>query len=245
MSNDAHTLRAKSVDVRIGHRDVLHDFNIEVCSGKIIALLGANGAGKSTAFAVLSGLRKPSCGQVLMDNQDLSKNSFSDRAAQGIIYLPQENSLFRELTAADNIMAVLELRSQLSSQQRTDKTGELLQRFGLLSLHGQMADSLSGGERRRLEIARAMAMQPKFLLLDEPFAAMDPISIHQLQVILVELKSAGPGILVTDHNLREVLKLSDYSYVMHCGETIAQGSAEAVLASEKVKKLYTGRSIGI
>ena len=236
-----HSLQIEATDVHIGGRQVLRDFQLQVNSGQIIALLGANGSGKSTAFSVITGLRKASRGKVMLDGIDISAKSFSTRAGDGIIYLPQENSLFRELSVRDNITAVLEMRPDfVHRQQCYDKTEEILRHFKLWPLRQQPAHTLSGGERRRLEIARAMALRPKFLLLDEPFAAIDPISVQELQGVLKELRAAGQGLLVTDHNFMDVLGICDYSYILNCGEIIAQGDARTVLDDTRVKALYTG-----
>ena len=240
MINDSHCLSAQAINVHIGGRHVLKDLSLEVKSGEIVGLLGPNGSGKSTAFNVITGLRRASRGTTTLDGKDISSAPFGARAAVGVIYLPQENSIFQTLSVTDNILAVLEVRLQQDQQQNAAEAEQLLRRFNLDGLRHQISKSLSGGERRRLEIARAMAMQPKFMLLDEPFAAIDPLSVKDLKSTILELREAGQGILITDHNFRDVLDICDYCHVLSNGEIIAEGDAKAISASEKVRDFYTG-----
>ena len=240
MKDGGHCLGAQAIDAHIGGRHVLKGLSLEVSSGEIVGLLGPNGSGKSTAFNVITGLRRASRGTITLDGKDLSGEAFGARAAAGIIYLPQEHSVFQTLSVTDNILAVLEVRQRQDREQNAAEAERLLRRFKLDGLRRQASRSLSGGERRRLEMARAMAMQPKFMLLDEPFAAIDPLSVKDLKGTILELRDSGQGILITDHNFRDVLDICDHCHVLSNGEIIARGDAGAISASERVRDLYTG-----
>ncbi|SMN16449.1 Lipopolysaccharide ABC transporter, ATP-binding protein LptB [uncultured Candidatus Thioglobus sp.] len=211
-------------------------------SGEIVGLLGPNGAGKTTCFYMACGLVSADKGQVFIDNENISNMPMHKRSKLGLGYLPQEPSIFRKLSVEDNIMAVLELNSALDKPQRKHRLEELLAEFHIEHIRHLDGVSLSGGERRRVEIARALAMDPKFILLDEPFAGVDPISVGDIQQIIYHLKTKGIGVLITDHNYREMLDTCDHSYVLHAGKIIAQGDKRTILDNTEVKKVYLGGS---
>ena len=215
------------------------DVSLEICSGEIVGLLGPNGAGKTTSFYMIVGLIRANKGQVLLNNQSLTRLPIHLRAQQGIGYLPQEASIFRKLSVEDNIMAILETRD-LSSEQRQQTLEKLLEDFHISHIRKNKGISLSGGERRRTEIARSLAIAPKFMLLDEPFAGVDPISIIDIKRIISQLKDRGIGILITDHNVRETLDICERAYICNAGEIIASGTPHDILENEQVKKVYLG-----
>lgn len=215
------------------------DVSLEIRSGEIVGLLGPNGAGKTTSFYMIVGLIRANKGQVLLNNQSLTRLPIHLRAQQGIGYLPQEASIFRKLSVEDNIMAILETRD-LSSEQRQQTLEKLLEDFHISHIRKNKGISLSGGERRRTEIARALAIAPKFMLLDEPFAGVDPISIIDIKRIISQLKDRGIGILITDHNVRETLDICERAYICNAGEIIASGTPHDILENEQVKKVYLG-----
>ena len=211
-------------------RTVVSDVSISVESGSIVGLLGPNGAGKTTSFYMIVGIVSSEDGQVLLDNEDITEKPMHERARAGLGYLPQENSIFRKLTVYQNLMGVVELIPGLNKQEKENRVNELLDEFSVGHLRNNTGMSLSGGERRRVEIARALAASPKFILLDEPFAGVDPISVGEIKEIIVHLKNRGIGILITDHNVRETLDVCERSYIVNAGKIIAQGSAEEVLS---------------
>ncbi len=215
------------------------DVSLEIRSGEIVGLLGPNGAGKTTSFYMIVGLIRANKGQVLLNNQSLTRLPIHLRAQQGIGYLPQEASIFRKLSVEDNIMAILETRD-LSSEQRQQTLEKLLEDFHISHIRKNKGISLSGGERRRTEIARSLAIAPKFMLLDEPFAGVDPISIIDIKRIISQLKDRGIGILITDHNVRETLDICERAYICNAGEIIASGTPHDILENEQVKKVYLG-----
>ncbi len=221
-------------------RQVVYDVSLSVSSGQIIGLLGPNGAGKSTCFHMIVGIISVDAGTICLDDQDLTGLSVSGRARRGLGYLPQEASIFRKLSVADNIMAILETRSDLSHQQRTQRLEELLEEFHITHLRDTQGMALSGGERRRAEIARALATEPAFILLDEPFAGIDPISVTDIKHIITHLKSLGIGVLITDHNVREALDICEMAYVVGEGHVIAQGDAQTILNTQAVRDSYLG-----
>lgn len=221
-------------------RRVVIDVSVAVSSGQIVGLLGPNGAGKTTCFYMIAGLVEADNGQVLIDDLDITGLPIHGRARAGIGYLPQEASIFRKLTVADNIMAILETRKDLNRKQRLAKMESLLQEFHITHIRDSLGMSLSGGERRRVEIARALATDPKFILLDEPFAGVDPISVSDIKEIVRHLKERGIGVLITDHNVRETLDICETAYIVSEGHIIASGNAETILANEKVRKVYLG-----
>jgi lipopolysaccharide export system ATP-binding protein len=221
-------------------REVVKDVSLRVNSGQIVGLLGPNGAGKTTCFYMIVGIVTADKGQIQLDNIDLTALPMHGRAQQGIGYLPQEASIFRKLTVSDNIAAILETRHDLNRQQRADKLNQLLQEFHITHIRDSLGMSLSGGERRRVEIARALATEPSFILLDEPFAGVDPISVGDIKQIINHLKNMGIGVLITDHNVRETLDICEKAYIVGEGHIIAEGDAETVLSSKKVRDIYLG-----
>lgn len=221
-------------------RQVVHDTSLTVTSGQIVGLLGPNGAGKTTSFYMIIGLVKADAGQVLLDGDDISKAPMDERARKGIGYLPQEASIFRKLSVADNILAILETRRELSAAQRSAKLEALLEEFSVAHLRNSMGMSLSGGERRRVEIARALATEPAFILLDEPFAGVDPISVSEIKTIILALSARNIGVLITDHNVRETLDICELAYIVNAGSVLAEGSPEAILQNPLVRQVYLG-----
>ena len=221
-------------------RQVVKDVSLEVSQGQIVGLLGPNGAGKTTTFYMVVGLVPTDHGHISISEQDITLMPMHLRARQGIGYLPQESSIFRKLSVVDNIMAILQTRKTLTKQQRNDKLESLLQEFHIEHIRDSLGMSLSGGERRRVEIARALAADPDFILLDEPFAGVDPISVIDIKKIIQQLKTRGLGVLITDHNVRETLDVCEYAYIMSHVEMIAQGKPAEVLAKQTVKDVYLG-----
>lgn len=239
------TLLAQNLAKRYKGRDVVKNVSFVVENSEIVGLLGPNGAGKTTSFYMVLGLVRADSGKVLLDNLDITNLAIHARAKLGIGYLPQEASIFRKLSVADNIMAVLELRDDLSCGQRQDALEKLLSEFGLEHLHNNMGISLSGGERRRVEIARALAMEPKFILLDEPFAGIDPISVIDIKQIIYKLRDRGIGILITDHNVRETLDICHRAYIVNDGEIMAAGSVQEIMANQAVRQVYLGEDFDL
>lgn len=225
---------------RYGKRTVVNHVSIEVQQGEIVGLLGPNGAGKTTSFYMTVGLVKPDEGHVYLNNQDITKLPMYKRAQLGIGYLPQEASIFRKLSVEDNLAAVLEM-TKLSKAQQKEKMEQLLEEFRLTHVRKSMGDVLSGGERRRTEIARALAVDPKFILLDEPFAGIDPIAVEDIQAIVAKLKYKNIGILITDHNVNETLSITDRAYLMFEGRLLKSGTAEELAADEEVRRVYLGK----
>ena len=226
---------------RYGNRTVVNHVSIEVNQGEIVGLLGPNGAGKTTTFYMAVGLIKPDEGRVFLDDSDITPHAMYKRARMGIGYLPQEASIFRKLSVEDNIKAVLEM-TRLSRHDQKQKLEKLLDEFRLQHVRKSMGDVLSGGERRRTEIARALAVDPKFILLDEPFAGIDPIAVEDIQSIVAKLKFRNIGILITDHNVTETLSICDRAYLLIEGKIFKHGSAEELAQDEQVKSLYLGRN---
>lgn len=233
-------LKAQHLAKSYKGRQVVKDVSLSIESGQIVGLLGPNGAGKTTCFYMIVGLVKADKGQVMIDDQDLSFAPMHGRAKAGLGYLPQEASIFRKLTVTDNILAILETRKELNHQQRLAALEELLQEFNITHIRDSLGMSLSGGERRRVEIARALATNPKFILLDEPFAGVDPISVGDIKQIIKHLKSKGIGVLITDHNVRETLDICELAYIVSEGTIIEAGDAEKVLSNQRVKEVYLG-----
>ena len=221
-------------------RQVVHDVSLNLNSGEIVGLLGPNGAGKTTTFYMVVGLVKNDHGSIKIDGQDITLLPMHNRAQQGIGYLPQEASIFRRLSVYDNLMAVLEIRKDLSAKQRKERAEELIDEFHIDHIRNNLGQSLSGGERRRVEIARALAVNPKFILLDEPFAGVDPISVIDIKKIILHLKDRGLGVLITDHNVRETLDVCERAYIVSAGNMIATGSPQQILQNEDVKRVYLG-----
>ena len=236
------TLEARHLAKAYKSRKVVRDVSVSINSGEIVGLLGPNGAGKTTCFYMIVGLVKADEGNILVNGVDVTKLPMHGRARQGIGYLPQEASIFRKLSVADNIMAILQTRKDLDKKGREEALESLLREFHIHHLAGSLGMSLSGGERRRAEIARALATEPKFILLDEPFAGVDPISVGDIKQIIQHLKSKGIGVLITDHNVRETLDICDKAYIVNDGHIIAEGDAETVLANQTVKDVYLGHA---
>jgi lipopolysaccharide export system ATP-binding protein len=221
-------------------RQVVRDFGLALRPGEVVGLLGPNGAGKTTCFYMIVGLVAADRGQILLDGKDIT--AMHERARRGLGYLPQEASVFRKLSVSDNVGAVLELRTDLDARGRADELSALLEELQIGHVASQSGASLSGGERRRVEIARALAASPRFMLLDEPFAGVDPISVGEIQKIVRHLKQRGIGVLITDHNVRETLGICDRAYILNAGTVLAQGSPDAVLANPDVRRVYLGDS---
>ncbi|WP_340678049.1 LPS export ABC transporter ATP-binding protein [Paraglaciecola sp.] len=221
-------------------RQVVRDVSLEVSSGQIVGLLGPNGAGKTTTFYMIVGLVPLDKGSIFIDQQELTLQPMHIRARQGIGYLPQEASIFRKLTVYQNLMAILQTRKELSVEQRELQADALLDEFNINHIRNSLGMSLSGGERRRVEIARALAAEPKFILLDEPFAGVDPISVNDIKKIIQQLRDRGIGVLITDHNVRETLDVCEKAYIVSHGELIAAGTAEEVLNDQRVRDVYLG-----
>ena len=234
-------LAANHISKIYGKRNVVDDVSIHVSQGEIVGLLGPNGAGKTTCFYTIVGLVKPSAGEVLLDNTDITSFPMYQRAQNGIGYLAQEASVFRKLSVEDNIRCVLEL-TKLSKVEQNEKTEFLLEEFSLTAIRKNRGDLLSGGERRRTEIARALATNPKFLLLDEPFAGVDPVAVEDIQKIVALLKKKNIGILITDHNVQETLAITDRTYLMFEGKILKAGKPEDLANDEMVRKVYLGKN---
>jgi lipopolysaccharide export system ATP-binding protein len=233
-------LTAKNLAKSYKSRKVVQDVSLQISSGEIIGLLGPNGAGKTTTFYMIVGLVGQDHGQIQIDERDLSKLPMHGRARAGIGYLPQEASIFRRLSVEKNIMAILEMRKELTNAARRDLLESLLSEFHIGHIRQNLGMSLSGGERRRVEIARALATDPKFILLDEPFAGVDPISVNDIKSIVSQLKSRGLGVLITDHNVRETLDICDRAYIVNAGSIIAEGDTDTVLNNDIVREVYLG-----
>ena len=234
-------LRAENLIKKYKSRTVVNDVTIEVKQGEIVGLLGPNGAGKTTSFYMIVGLIKPNEGKIFLDDKELTSLPMYKRAQQGIGYLSQEASVFRKLSVEDNILAVLEMTSLTRADQRK-KLEELLKEFGLQHIRKSRGDLLSGGERRRTEIARALAVSPKFILLDEPFAGVDPIAVEDIQTIVSHLTDRNIGILITDHNVHETLSITDRAYLLFEGSILKAGTGEELAADEQVRRVYLGQN---
>lgn len=234
-------LEAKNIVKKYRSRTVVNDVSFEVNQGEIVGLLGPNGAGKTTSFYTVVGLIRPYSGEVLLDGRSIQKMPMFKRAQLGIGYLAQEASVFRKLNVEDNIKGVLEM-TKLSKEAQADRLEELLEEFGLAHIRTTRGDLLSGGERRRTEIARALATKPKFILLDEPFAGVDPIAVEDIQGIVAGLKKKNIGILITDHNVQETLAITDRTYLMFEGKILKSGTAEELAADEQVRRVYLGQN---
>ena len=233
-------LTAENLAKSYKSRKVVSDVSLTVNSNEIVGLLGPNGAGKTTTFYMVVGLVRQDQGKISIDGEDISLLPMHNRAQRGIGYLPQEASIFRRLTVYENLMAVLEIRKDLTSQQRREKADELIEEFNIGHIRDSLGQSLSGGERRRVEIARALAANPKSILLDEPFAGVDPISVSDIKKIITDLRNRGLGVLITDHNVRETLDVCERAYIVGEGKIIATGTPEQVMNDEHVKRVYLG-----
>jgi lipopolysaccharide export system ATP-binding protein len=235
-------LRAENLVKKYKSRTVVKGVSVEVEQGEIVGLLGPNGAGKTTSFYMIVGLIKPNEGNIFLDGKDITSLPMYKRAQQGVGYLPQEASVFRKLSVEDNLKAVLEMRKGMSKTEQKEKLESLLDEFGLQRVRKNRGDLLSGGERRRTEIARALASDPKFILLDEPFAGVDPIAVEDIQSIVATLKNKNIGILITDHNVQETLSITDRAYLLFEGSILKAGSAEDLANDEQVRKVYLGQN---
>ncbi|MBB71541.1 MAG: LPS export ABC transporter ATP-binding protein [Legionellales bacterium] len=235
-----HTLKANNLGKSYKNRKVVKDVSLNISSGEIVGLLGPNGAGKTTSFYMIVGLIPNEEGSVYFDDTNITHLPMHERARLGIGYLPQETSVFRRLTVEQNIMAILELRKELDNQQRLDLTDQLLHELHVSHIRDTLGMSLSGGERRRVEIARALATEPAFILLDEPFAGVDPISVIDIKRIITHLCERDIGILITDHNVRETLDICQRAYIVNEGQIICDGKPEAILKNKKVREVYLG-----
>jgi lipopolysaccharide export system ATP-binding protein len=233
------TLRTRELTKSYGGRTVVRGVSLEIASGEVVGLLGPNGAGKTTTFSMVVGLTAPDSGRVLLDGTDVTDDPMYIRARKGIGYLPQEASIFRGLTVEQNILAILETIASNGTDRRT-RLRELLSELGLTPLAKSPAYTLSGGERRRVEITRALVISPQFMLLDEPFAGIDPIAVTDIQQIIFHLKARGIGVLITDHNVRETLKITDRAYIVHDGVIFRSGTPDSLAADEDVKRIYLG-----
>jgi len=237
-------LEVLNITKKYNQRKVVNDVSFEINKGEIIGLLGPNGAGKTTSFYILVGLVNPNKGKVLLDGEDISKNPMYIRARKGISYLAQEPSIFRKMSVEDNILCILEY---LNNNKKENEVilNQLINEFGLNKIRKNRGDLLSGGERRRVEIARSIAVNPSFILLDEPFAGVDPIAIQELQQMIYKLKSKGIGVLITDHNVRETLSITDRSYLLYDGKILKAGTSNELAKDEEVKKLYLGKNFNL
>ena len=234
-------LRSDNLVKRYKKRTVVDHVSIQVSQGEIVGLLGPNGAGKTTTFYMTVGLIKPNEGQIFLDDQEITSEPMYKRAHMGVGYLAQEASVFRKLSVEDNIKAVLEM-TKMSKEEQSEKVEELLNEFGLQKIRKSNGDLLSGGERRRTEIARCLAVSPKFILLDEPFAGVDPIAVEDIQAIVHKLKAKNIGILITDHNVHETLTITDRAYLLFEGKILKEGSAQELADDEQVRRVYLGKN---
>ncbi len=239
------TLSARHLAKAYKKRPVIDDVSLQVSSGEIVGLLGPNGAGKTTCFYMMVGLVPADKGTISLNGEDITHLPMHSRAQRGLGYLPQEASVFRKLSARNNILAILETRKDLTQQQRKSRADELMQELHITHIADSLGMSLSGGERRRVEIARSLASEPQFILLDEPFAGVDPISVADIKQIIHHLQSKNNGILITDHNVRETLSICQRAYIVGEGHIIAEGTAEEVLHNAKVRKVYLGQDFSL
>ena len=235
-----HVLNTNNLTKRYGHTVAVSDVSLAMRSDEIVGLLGPNGAGKSTCFGILAGLLKADSGEIFLDSEDITNVAMHLRSLSGLTYLPQEPSVFRELSTQDNLKALIEYRKDLNREQKQDLCHRLLEEFGLLEIKSVLGRNLSGGERRRLEIARTLTSDPKFILLDEPFAGIDPISLGDIKTQIDFLRKRDIGILITDHNVRETLDICNRAYIVNEGTIIAKGDSETILNNKKVKSVYLG-----
>lgn len=233
-------LEVKNLRKNYGKKLAVSDVSFSMKNGEVVGLLGPNGAGKTTIFYMVAGFLQPSAGIVMLDEHILNRMPMFQRARHGISYLPQEASIFRKMTVEENILAVLETRSGMSGAARRERARQLMEEFGISAIANQPGYTLSGGERRRTEIARALAMEPKFLLLDEPFTGIDPIAIHEIKKIVEKLAASGIGVLLTDHNVRDTLEITSRAYIIHLGQIIVSGGRDAILNDERARQIYLG-----
>lgn len=240
-----HILEIRNLVKRFGRKTAVRDVSFSMQTGQVTGLLGPNGAGKTTSFYMIVGFIRPNKGGVYLDHHLLSKLPMYKRARLGIAYLPQEASVFRKLTVEQNVMAILQTRPDLNRKQRQETCDSLLEEFGIHTIRRQYAYTLSGGERRRTEIARALAIKPKFLLLDEPFAGIDPIAVHEIKSIVSRLSEKGIGVLITDHNVRDTLEITHRAHIIHQGEILVSGTRQEILDSELAREIYLGSNFSM
>ena len=240
MNSEKNILKAENLCKNYKGRNVVKSVSMEISNGEVVGLLGPNGAGKTTSFYMVAGLVAADKGAITLGDKDITHFPMHQRARLGIGYLPQEASIFRKLSVTDNIMAILQTRKELSKFQQEQKLEDLLEELHIGHIRNGLGMSLSGGERRRVEIARALATDPRFILLDEPFAGVDPISVRDIQSIIQHLKQRDIGVLITDHNVRETLGICERGYIMNAGEVIASGKPELLLSNKEVKEVYLG-----
>ena len=241
----SRVLKAINLHKSFGKREVVNGVTMQVEPGEVVGLLGPNGAGKTTCFYMIVGLVPVGKGQIMVDDVDVTHQPVNVRSGLGIGYLPQDASIFRKLSVADNIMAILEIRRDLDPSARKERQQQLLEDLGIAHIAEQKGVSLSGGERRRTEIARALAAGPRFILLDEPFAGVDPISVIEIQKIVEHLTDLDIGVLITDHNVRETLGICDHAYILNDGQVLAQGSPETIIANDEVRQVYLGKDFSL
>ncbi len=244
MSEQA-TLAVANLSKSYGRKPVVRGIDFSMHEGEVVGFLGPNGAGKTTCFYMIVGFIKPNTGRILLNGLDITRKPMYKRARLGISYLPQEASVFRKLTVEQNVWAVLETRDDLNREQQHEKLEELLEELGIADKRHQRAYTLSGGERRRTEIARSLAIEPRFLLLDEPFAGIDPIAVYEIKQIVATLRSRGIGVLITDHNVRDTLEITDRSYIIKDGEIVVAGSRDEVMHNRLAREVYLGESFSI
>jgi len=238
-------LKAINLHKSFGKREVVRGVTMQVEPGEVVGLLGPNGAGKTTCFYMIVGLVPVGDGQILVDDVDVTHQPVNVRSGLGVGYLPQDASIFRKLSVEDNIMAILEIRQDIDQPAREEQLQQLMEDLGISNIAQQMGVSLSGGERRRVEIARALAAAPRFILLDEPFAGIDPISVIEIQKIVAHLTNLGIGVLITDHNVRETLGICDHAYILNDGQVLAQGEPESIIADDEVRSVYLGKDFSL
>ena len=238
-------LKAEHLRKSYGKREVVRNVSMNVNPGQVVGLLGPNGAGKTTCFYMIVGLIPADDGAILVDDVDVTHEPVNVRSRLGVGYLPQDASIFRKLSVRDNILAILEIRKNLRRKEREETLSLLMEDLGISHLADQMGLSLSGGERRRVEIARALATRPRFILLDEPFAGIDPISVGEIQRIVQHLTDLGIGVLITDHNVRETLGICDYAYILNDGQVLASGKPDAIIANSQVRDVYLGKEFSL
>jgi lipopolysaccharide export system ATP-binding protein len=237
---EVHKLTVNNLYKKFGRKEVVKGVNFKMHNGEVAGLLGPNGAGKTTIFYMIVGFYRPTVGNVTMDDVDITLEPMYRRARQGIAYLPQEASIFRKLTVEQNIQAILESRKDIDKKEKKERLEALLEEFGIARIRGQYGYTLSGGERRRTEIARALSTEPKFLLLDEPFAGIDPIAVYEIKQIIRRLAEKGIGILITDHNVRDTLEITTEAFIINEGTIVARGDKDLILADEMVREIYLG-----
>jgi lipopolysaccharide export system ATP-binding protein len=240
MDDQQHRLGVADLRKRFGRKEVVRGVTLHMHNGEVAGLLGPNGAGKTTIFYMIVGFYKPSGGKVLLNDADITRRPMYRRARMGIAYLPQEASIFRKLTVEQNIRAIMESRRDITRKEKKERVDSLLEEFGITRIRSQLGYTLSGGERRRTEIARALATEPKFLLLDEPFAGIDPIAVFEIKQIIRTLAEKGIGILITDHNVRDTLEITTEAFIINEGTIVARGDRDMILADEMVRQVYLG-----